>query len=52
VQLAQAPGQFAAFQAGRGSPGFGNLFGGAQSPAAPNIYNEGGYGDFGSGGYL
>jgi hypothetical protein len=52
VQLAQAPGQFAAFQAGRGSPGFGNLFGGAQSPAAPNIYNEGGYGDFGSGGFL
>jgi hypothetical protein len=52
VQLAQAPAQFAAFQAGRGSPGFGNLFGGAQSPAAPNIYNEGGYGDFGSGGYL
>jgi hypothetical protein len=51
VQLAQAPGQFAAFQAGRGAPGFGNLFGGG-TPAAPNIYNEGGYGDFGSGGYL
>jgi len=52
VQLAQAPAQFAAFQAGRGSPGFGSLFGGAQSPAAPNIYNEAGYGDFGSGGFL
>lgn len=51
VQLAQAPGQFAAFQAGRGAPGFGNLFGGG-TPAAPNIYNEGAYGDFGSGGYL
>jgi len=51
ANLLQAPAQFAGFQAGRGGPGFGSLFGG-RTPAAPNIYNEGGYGDFGSGGYL
>jgi len=52
AQLAQAPLQFAAFQAGRGGPGFGSLFGGGAPAGAPNIYNEGGYGDFGSGGFL
>lgn len=48
VQLAQAPAQFAAFQMGRG----GNLFGGVSPAAAPSIYNESAYGDFGSGGAL
>ena len=51
ASLLQAPAQYAGFQFGRGGPGFGSLFGG-RTPAAPNIYNEGGYGDFGSGGYL
>lgn len=49
VQLAQAPAQFAAFQMGRGG---GNLFGGVSPAAAPSIYNESAYGDFGSGGAL
>lgn len=55
VQAAQLPAQLAAFQFARGG---GNLFGGARAPtpaagaAAPSIYNEAAYGDFGSGGFL
>jgi hypothetical protein len=57
VQLAQAPGQFAAFQAGRGAPGFGSLFGGAQGPSA-NVgalqqqYGAGNVYGFGGGGQM
>jgi len=57
VQLAQAPGQFAAFQAGRGAPGFGSLFGGAQSPmnnvgALQQQYGAGNVYGFGGGGQM
>ena len=51
VEMLQAPAQYTGFQMGRGGPSIGSLFGGRPA-AAPNIYNEGGYGDFGSGGYL
>jgi hypothetical protein len=40
VQAAGLPLQFAAFQQGRGAPGFGNLFGGAGSPAQPAMPQE------------